>query len=104
MKSKSPFPKQPQCKLAMMNHVNTLAILGLLCQFVTAVSYEQASQRPLNGATPQLTVAGETPFNEDFAGFVDEALEYWHVPGMAIGVIDGNRTFTKVCKLLCLRV
>lgn len=90
--------------LHTMIQVNTLAILGLLCQVVTVASYDQASQRPLNGATPQLTVTSETPFDDGFAGFVDEALEYWHVPGIAIGVIDGNQTFTKVCNMLYLRL
>lgn len=87
-----------------MNQVNTLAILGLLCRFVAAASHEPVSQRPLNGAAPLLTVTSETPFDDDFAGFVDEALEYWHVPGIAIGVIDGNHTFTKVCKMLYVRL
>ncbi|KAJ6787032.1 hypothetical protein PWT90_05671 [Aphanocladium album] len=35
------------------------------------------------------------PLNEDMAKFVQEALDLWHVPGMAVGVIDGDNIYTE---------
>lgn len=36
------------------------------------------------------------PLNKDMAKFVQEALDVWRVPGMAVGVIDGDHIYTEV--------
>lgn len=38
-----------------------------------------------------------SPLNEDFAKLVHSTLEKWHIQGVAIAVIDGDETWTKVC-------
>ena len=37
-----------------------------------------------------------SPLNEDFNKFVHQNLDYWHVPGISIAVVDNNETFSKV--------
>ena len=37
-----------------------------------------------------------SPFTKDFDTLVEELLEEWHVPGIAIAVVDGDETWTKV--------
>ena len=37
-----------------------------------------------------------SPLNEDFDKFVHQNLDYWHVPGISIVVVDNNETFSKV--------
>jgi len=45
-----------------------------------------------------------SPLNEEFEKLVKENLEKWHIPGLAIGVVDGDETFTEVCSLFyCVR-
>jgi hypothetical protein len=36
------------------------------------------------------------PLNEDFERLVHETLELWHVPGVAIGVVDGDLEWSQV--------
>lgn len=36
------------------------------------------------------------PLNGDIAKFIQESLDVWHVPGMAVGVIDGDHIYTEV--------
>lgn len=65
-------------------------VLGALCasQIVAA----EGVQKPLGGGNKK----GKSPFTDDFRKHVDELLEKWHVPGMAIGVVDGNNIWTEV--------
>lgn len=39
---------------------------------------------------------GKGPLTEEFRKYVDGLLEEWHVPGFAIGVVDGDDTWTEV--------
>jgi len=36
------------------------------------------------------------PFTTSFDKFVENLLSEWHTPGMAIAVVNGNKTYTKV--------
>lgn len=38
----------------------------------------------------------ESPLTKEFDKRVEELLEQWHVPGLAIGIVDGDETWTKV--------
>jgi len=38
-----------------------------------------------------------SPLDEHFAQLVNQTLKEFHVPGVAVGVIDGDEVFTKVC-------
>lgn len=49
-----------------------------------------ARQFPLNAPTP-------SPFTSAFDNLVADSLDRWHCPGLAIAVIDGDDTFSKVC-------
>ncbi|KAH8891646.1 beta-lactamase/transpeptidase-like protein [Thozetella sp. PMI_491] len=49
---------------------------------------ETESQAPLG-------VGSSNPLNDDFAKFVHELLEHWHVPSAAVGIVDGDHTWTK---------
>lgn len=37
----------------------------------------------------------QTPLDETFDAFARRLLEEWHVPGMSVAVIDGDKTFAK---------
>jgi CubicO group peptidase (beta-lactamase class C family) len=37
-----------------------------------------------------------TPLDGTFDAFVETILQEWHVPGLSIAVIDGEKTFAKV--------
>lgn len=63
-------------------------LLGALCHVGELVAATE-TQKPLGGGR-----AG--PFTKDFGKHVDELLETWHVPGVAIGVVDGDDTWTEV--------
>lgn len=38
---------------------------------------------------------GDGPLNEEFGAFTRERLERWHVPGIAVAVVDGEETWTQ---------
>ena len=50
-----------------------------------------ASQVPLTAAP------GASLFTPDFDKLVKDTLDRWYTPGIAIAVVDGNKTFSKVC-------
>lgn len=37
-----------------------------------------------------------SPFSSDFDKYVERLMHNWHVPGLAIAVVDGNVTYSKV--------
>lgn len=39
---------------------------------------------------------GNNPLNDDFKNLVEEQMEHWKVPGMAIGVVDGDEMWNSV--------
>lgn len=48
-----------------------------------------ASQKPLK-------IEEKLPFTTDFDAFTSNLLDRWHVPGLAIAIIDKNDTYSKV--------
>lgn len=38
-----------------------------------------------------------SPFTDAYKKRVEDLLEEWHVPGVAIGVVDGDDVWTEVC-------
>jgi hypothetical protein len=38
----------------------------------------------------------DNPLNSDFETLVEETLTHWHVPGVAVAVLDGPNTYAKV--------
>ena len=49
-----------------------------------------AEQKPLN-------FRRSSPFTPSFDKHVASNLERWHTPGLAVAVIDGEKTHSKVC-------
>lgn len=67
--------------------------LGVL--WATAARGE--SQKPISGDgdDDDKSVRG-SPFTKEYAEHVGELLEKWHVPGVAIGIVDGDDIWTEV--------
>jgi hypothetical protein len=42
------------------------------------------------------THGNQNPLNQDFKTVVEENIELWHVPGVSVGVVDGDNTWTEV--------
>jgi len=43
------------------------------------------------------------PLDETFEKLVKEALEVWHVPGVSVAVVDGDKTYVSVESTLLSR-
>lgn len=43
----------------------------------------------------QSTMKQCSPFTTEFDALVSNLLDEWHVPGMSIAIVDGERTFAK---------
>ena len=64
-----------------------MKLLALLLLYEAAAS--AAVQKPF--------FFGErTLFNHDFDQLVHRLLDQWHTPGLAVAVVDGNETYSKV--------
>lgn len=64
-------------------------ILYIFCIALFAAIALGAQQVPLKDPT-------SSPFTASFDKLVSQNLDRWHTPGLAIAVIDGNDTFSKV--------
>ena len=73
-----------------MSRLNALCFVALQCVLLSA-----QSQIPLGGQH-------ESPFSHSFDELVSHNLDYWHVPGISIAVVDGNETYSKVCSTLSM--
>ncbi|OAR02780.1 hypothetical protein LLEC1_07920, partial [Akanthomyces lecanii] len=65
-------------------------VLALAVAFAHAAQ-GSGSQKPVllkNGSSGN-------PLNGDIAKFVAESLDTWRVPGMAVGVVDGDHIYTE---------
>ncbi|KAJ0110014.1 hypothetical protein J7T55_014816 [Diaporthe amygdali] len=62
-----------------------------LCALYSAVAASE-SQKPLLDGDKSV---GGSPFTEEYAKHVGELLEEWHVPGVAIGIVDGDDIWTE---------
>ena len=61
-----------------------------LCYLLSVLPLSASLQYPL--------VSSDTsPFDKAFDSLAQENLERWQMPGLAIAVIDHDRTFSKVC-------
>lgn len=69
-------------------------VLGALCAAGQVMAVEGA-QKPLPFQVGSKS-ENKSPLTEDYAKHVDELLEKWHVPGMAVGVVDGDDIWTEV--------
>lgn len=76
-----------------MRSPNHQLVLGALCAGQALAA--EAAQRPLQGGVGT-SKKGESPFTDEYAKHVDRLLERWHVPGMAVGVVDGDDIWTEV--------
>jgi len=68
---------------------------ALCASIASAVFHSQAaassaSQKPMGGGKPP------SPFTDEFEALVRENLERWHVPGLAVAVVDGDDTWAEV--------
>ena len=63
----------------------SFALTNLLAQFLSSTLADQAILTPV-----------ASPLDSNFAHLVDQTLEEFNVPGVAIGVIDGDEIFTNV--------
>lgn len=55
------------------------------------------TQSPLSDESE--TSSGETaknPFNEEFQKLAEKQLDYWKVPGMAVGIVHGDHEWSAV--------
>ena len=55
-----------------------------------------AKQTPSGTSGAPVDGQNGSPFTKDFDALVEELLEEWHVPGIAIAVVDEDETCSKV--------
>lgn len=46
--------------------------------------------------SPSSSAAATSPFTDEFAVFIQQTLEQQKLPGVALGVVDGDDVFTQV--------
>jgi hypothetical protein len=51
-------------------------------------------------AIRKIPMQSQSPLNTSFEKFVYSTLQKWHVPGVAIGVVDGEHTWAEVSPML----
>ncbi|KAH8808449.1 putative penicillin-binding protein [Xylogone sp. PMI_703] len=68
--------------------MTALALISFCLSFL-AFPFCYASEQAL------LKDSNSSPFDYDFAKLVNETLELWHVPGLSIGVVDGDNIWTE---------
>lgn len=64
--------------------------MSALC---AAAARGDESQTPISDETE---VVRGSPFTKEYEKHVSELLEKWHVPGVAIGIVDGDDIWTEV--------
>lgn len=66
------------------------ALLTNVCALACASTVAAAAdtQEPLSSS--------DNPFTKDADKFIQDTMQTWHLPGVAVAVIDGNQTFYKV--------
>jgi hypothetical protein len=69
-----------------MRFLNSIPVILLS---LIALSLASA-QKPLQD------LRNTNPLNDDFAKLAKKQLEKWHVPGIAISVVDGDETWAEV--------
>lgn len=66
-----------------------------------AASSPGRAQVPLNHHQSSSASSGQDPFTSQFDDYVKGLLDEWKVAGLAIGVVDSGKSYTKVSKLFC---
>lgn len=74
----------------MHTSIHQLVLVALCAGKITAADGINV-QKPLQEGSER----GESPFTDAFGKHVDELLNKWHVPGVAIGVVDGDDIWTE---------
>lgn len=73
--------------------VQQAALVLVLVLAVAAVGSGAGQQRLPGGDAGQQE---QSPFDDEFEALVTETLAAWHVPGVAVAVLDGDATWTEV--------
>jgi hypothetical protein len=42
------------------------------------------------------------PLDERFDDLVKKTLQFWHIPGLSVGIVDGDKTWSKAGLSQCL--
>jgi len=70
--------------------------LSTVVRWVTVVAgLALAAQKPIGGAGAETKGKGN-PLTPEFKKYALEIMEKWHLPGLAVAVIDGKNTFFEV--------
>lgn len=77
-------------RLFLMSRHILKSIMFSLCLYIFLLRSVSATNH-----TP-IGEQGSSPLTDDFNNFVLQTLDHWHVPGLAIAVVNGNETFSKV--------
>jgi hypothetical protein len=56
----------------------------------------QTFREPFPEQSPIVDNISSSPLNAKFDALVNSTLSDWHVPGLAVAVIDGHNTYSKV--------
>lgn len=68
------------------------AFLALLALSVTAQAVgEDAAQRPLQSSDDDSSV-----LSSDIGAYIEGLMKEWHVPGLSVAVVDGDKTWAEV--------
>lgn len=88
-----------------LGQVKTTLLLACFLCATTAAAFETPGQEPLaadsSGAALHDTAyfatssAASSPFDDTFRTLVADTLAAWHVPGVAVAVVDGDHTWAK---------
>ncbi len=76
--------------------VGLWALTWRAAEFGVEAGVATAAQKPLDGGGSGGVEGSGSPFTEEFGKLVTSTLDKWHVPGVAIAVIDGHDVWTEV--------
>lgn len=65
---------------------------GLVAGLALWVSHVAAASDP----TQKTLLGSSSPFDEEFNAYVHGLLDKWHVPGVAVAVVDGDDIWSEV--------
>lgn len=66
---------------------------GLVAGLALCLPHVAAASDP----TQKTLLGSSNPLDEKFGVYVKELLNKWHVPGVAIAVVDGDDIWAEVC-------
>lgn len=65
-----------------------LAVAALL----SCISSSCALEQSILTGSPSIS----NPLNDDFGKLVEEMMEFWKLPGLSVGIVDGEETWAEV--------